>query len=138
MSCKANKGRPIEAAGNLGSEVNFLFLFENSKQAKIYPIQTACANGFLSNSVKSELFDESWIAPTKITADNFYDLRSQKDPVRLVDICQASCLEHNKSGIVVKPGTVVAMMTGAGKFGMFLVKKLTPAAIQIDACHILL
>ena len=43
MKCKANKARPIAAAGDLGHEVNLLFLF-----------------------------GETWIAPAGITPENFY------------------------------------------------------------------
>ncbi|MEX2369210.1 MAG: hypothetical protein WD552_02360 [Candidatus Paceibacterota bacterium] len=136
MSCKANKGRSIENVKNLGREVNFLFLFDDSMQAMIYPIQTAHTSGLLGDSVKGELFDEAWIAPIKTTIEDFYDLRSQKDTVKLMEICQNSCLDQ-KSRIIVKPGMVVAMMTSAGKFGMFLIKELTPTSIRIDACHIL-
>lgn len=40
MKCKANKGRPIAAAGDLGHEANLLFLFGNPIQVQVCAVRT--------------------------------------------------------------------------------------------------
>ena len=97
----------------------------------------AQAFGLLGDGVVSKSFDETWIAPAGVTAEYFYELRSQKNVAVLVEICQNTCLKRETS-VMLEPGVVVAMMTDTGKYGMFLVRELTPISIQIDACHILL
>lgn len=137
MKCKANKSRPIAAAEELGHEVNLLFLFDSPIQAEVCAIKTACASGLLGHSVNTELFGETWIAPARITATEFYGLRSQKDVGVLVEICQVACADHVVS-IKLDPGIIIAMMTDGGKYGLFLVKEIASKSIKIDACHILL
>jgi len=137
MKCKANKARPIAAAGDLGHEVNLLFLFGSPIQAQVCAVRAAHASGLLGDSVNGELFGETWIAPAGITPENFYELRSRKDVVALVETCQATCSKREVS-ITLDPGALIAMMTDGGKYGLFFVKGLTPVSIQIDACHILL
>lgn len=137
MKCKANKNRPIAAAEVLGHEANLLFLFGNPNQVQVYAVKTAHASGLLGDSVNGESFGETWIAPAEITAEDFYALRSRKDVKTLVETCQVACSEHEVS-IAVEPGAIIAMMTGGGKYGLFLVKRLAQMSIQIDACHILL
>ena len=137
MKCKANKARPIAAAVDLGHEVNLLFLFGSPGpvQVQVCAVRTAQASGLLGDSV-SESFGETWIAPAGITAEDFYELRSRKDVVALVEVCQTA---HSKCEVIIALdlGAVIAIMTDGGKYGMFLVKRLTSTSIQIDACHIL-
>ena len=137
MKCKANKARLIAAAGDLGHEVNLLFLFGNPNQVQVCAVRAACASGLLGDSVNCESFGETWIAHARITTEYFYELRSQKDVVALVEVCQAACLKHEVS-IALNLGMVIAMITDGGKYGLFFVKRITPTSIQIDACHILL
>lgn len=137
MKCKANKDRPIVAAEDLGYEVNLLFLFGSQNQVQVCSVRAAHASSLLGNSVNGESFGKTWIAPAGITAEDFYELRSRKDVVALVETCQATCSKREVS-ITLNPGAVIAMMTDGGKYGLFFVKGLTPASIQIDACHILL
>ncbi|MBI4993555.1 hypothetical protein HZC33_01165 [Candidatus Wolfebacteria bacterium] len=137
MKCKANKDRPITAAEDLGQEANLLFLFGNQNQVQACAIRTAYISGLLGDSVNGESFGETWIAPARITAEDFYELRSRKDVTKLVEICQVACSERRAS-IALEPGVVIAMMTDCGKYGLFFVRRITPALIQIDACHILL
>lgn len=137
MKCKANKVRLVADAKSLGREANLLFLLESSTQAQVCSVREACTCGLLGDSVSKELFGETWIGHTVITAENFYEVRSQKDVTTLVKICRSACSKRETS-IVLSNGTVIAMMTDGGKYGMFLVKELTPSSILIDACHILL
>ncbi|MBI2087103.1 MAG: hypothetical protein HYT69_02980 [Candidatus Zambryskibacteria bacterium] len=139
MKCKANKARPITAAGDLGHETNLLFLFGSPIQVGICAVRTAHASGLLGNSISDESFGETRIASVEITAEDFYELRSRKDVAALVETCHAACSgKDRKVTLALDPGAVVAMMTDGGKYGLFFVKGLTPTSIQIDACHILL
>jgi hypothetical protein len=137
MKCKANKARSIAAARDLGYEANLLFLFGSPNQVQVCAVRAACTSGLLGDSVNVESFGETWIAPAGITADDFYELRSRKDVETLVKICRATCSKREVS-IALDPGMVITMITNGGKYGMFFVKRITPASIRIDACHILL
>lgn len=137
MKCKANKARPITAAEVLGREANLLFLFGSPTEVQACTIKTAHASGLLGNSINGESFGETWIAPAEIAAEDFYELRSQKDVTKLVEICRAVCSKRGIS-LALKPGEIVAMMTDGGKYGLFLVNGVTQTSIQIEACHILL
>ena len=137
MKCKANKERPIAAAKDLGYEVNLFFLF-GSPHVQVCSIRMAHAFGLLGDSVNSESFGETWIAPAGITVETFYELRSQKDVVMLAETCRAACFKSREVFITLDPGMVIAMMTDGGKYGLFFVKGFTPTSIQIDACHILM
>lgn len=137
MKCKANKSRPIGAAEDLGHEANLLFLFGNPNEVQVCAIKEAHHSGLLGDSVNGEVFGETWIAPAGITAEDFYKLCSQQDVAKLVEVCRAACSER-RGFIALDPGAVIAMMTDCGKYGLFFVKGLTQASIQIDACHILL
>ncbi|MFH1178225.1 MAG: hypothetical protein V1711_00660 [bacterium] len=137
MKCKANKDRPIIATEDLGHEVNLLFLLGNPNQVQVCAIRTAHVSGLLGDSINGKSFGETWIAPAGITVADFYELRSRKDVTKLVEICQAACSERGVSS-ALELGAIIAMMTDCGKYGLFLVKRLTPSLIQIDACHILL
>lgn len=137
LKCKSNKARTIPTVRELGREANLLFLFNDSSQAQVCAIREANNKGLLDNSLRNELFGETWMSSVKITANDFYNLRSRKDVPSLVKVCRIACSKHMTSTTVC-PETVIAMMTDAGKYGLFFVKRLTPTSIQIDACHILL
>ena len=137
MKCKSNKARAIKEVGDLGREANFLFLFDGPNQARILGIKEAQARGLLGSFAKGELFDESWVAPAGITAESFHKLYSNKNVSALVDTCKLACADRRVS-VTLKRGVVIAMMTSGGKYGLFLVNKLTSSSISVDACHILL
>ena len=137
MKCKANKARTIASAEYLGREANLLFRFDSVVRAHVYAIKTAHACGLLGDTINGELFGETWVSPAGIAPDHFYDIRSRKDVTVLVKVCKAVCSKHMVYADL-EPGIVIAMMTDSGKYGMFLVKELTPTSVNIDACHILL
>jgi hypothetical protein len=137
MDCKANKSRPIKVAAELGSEVNLLFLPNNGNNTKVCSVKSALTSGIFDSSVSAGLFGQTWIACAEITHQAFYELRSQKNGIKLVELCQTLCSKHEEI-IQLNQGTVVALMTDGGKHGLFIVKKLSASSIEIDACHILL
>lgn len=135
MKCKSNKDRMLASAAELGSECNLVFLLGDRQH--VCSIRTAHASGLLGDSVSGESFGETWIAVAGISPEDFYKLRSEKNVEALTSICHEACAKRETS-MALEPGLVVAMMTDVGKYGMFLVKELAPAGIEIDACHILL
>lgn len=42
------------------------------------------------------------------------------------------------SSVVLSSGLIMSVKTDSGKYGLILVKELTPSTCEIDACHILL
>jgi hypothetical protein len=137
LKCKSNKYWTIASAAHLGPEANLLFRFDSAARAQVCAIKTAHTLGLLGDSVNSDLFGETWVAAASITTEEFYALHSLEKIPTLVDICNAACAACEVSADL-KPGAVIAMMTDSGKYGMFLVRRLTPSSIHIDACHILL
>jgi len=136
MKCKSNKARSIVDAKILGCEANLLFLFSNPIHMQICSVKVAHTFGLLGDSINDESFGETWVAPTQITLEDFYEICAQKDVATLVELCQSACSEK-KASVTLESGMVVAIMTDGGKYGLFLIKELTPALIKIDACHIL-
>ena len=137
LKCKSNKFWTIASAAQLGSEANLLFRFDGTTHAQVCAIKTAHELGLLGESINGNLFGETWIASAKITAEEFYSLHSIEKIPTLVDICSAACTTCEVSADL-KPGSVIAMMTDKGKYGLFLVRRLTPVSVHIDACHILM
>jgi len=135
LDCKANKSRELAQAGELGREVHLHFEFDSMTPSRVSSIKTAQAEGLLARAdVK---FDDVWVAPADIAIEDFYALCARRDSARLADICKAACRKHEAS-TGVEPGITVAVMTSAGKYGLFLVNELTPMSVSIDACHVLL
>lgn len=132
MKCKANKAHEIEDAEALGNEANLIFEFGASPQVHGIKI-----SGLLGGSIDKELFDETWLARADLSAEAFYELRSRKDGAALADFCRSACSRHETS-VSLKQGAIIAMVTSAGKYGLFLVKELSSTSLEVEACHILL
>lgn len=135
MDCKANKARILAHAGELGREVHLWFHFHGTAHAQVRSVKSAQTSGLLDHA--NAEFDEVWVAPATIAIEDFYALCAQRNSVELAKICMASCLER-KTSIDLAPQMVVAVMTSAGKYGLFLVKEIAPTSVSIDACHVLL
>lgn len=135
MKCKASKSHEIDDVEVLGSEANLLFEFGDSPQ--VHGVKAAHLLGLLGSSANMELFDEAWVARADMSAEAFYELRSRKNGPALADFCRSACSEREAS-VSLELGMVVAVVTSGGKYGLFLVKELTPASMEVDACHILL
>jgi hypothetical protein len=133
MDCKANKARILAHAGELAREVHLHFEFDGSVRARVSSIKTAQAAGLLGH-VDAE-FDDVWVARADIAIEDFYALCARRDSAALVEISKAACQKREVSADIA-PGIIIAVMTSAGKYGLFLAKELTPTSISIDACHI--
>ncbi len=135
LDCKANKSRELAQAAKLSREVHLHFGFGGATPARVSSIKMIQAAGLLARAGAE--FDDVWVAPARIAIEDFYILCARRDSAKLVNICKASRPECGTS-MGVAPGVIVAVMTSAGKYGLFLVKELTPMSVSIDACHVLL
>jgi hypothetical protein len=136
MKCKSNKARLVCEAANLGSEINAFFQFKE-EYPRILSIKAADALGLLEEIVPRVVFNDTWFAPTSLTAEQFLKLRSGRKTEELLEVCQ-KVLVNRQVVTELHEDLVVALTTGDGKYGMFLVEEVTPSLIQIEACHILL
>ncbi len=134
LDCKANKSRVLAHAALLSREVHLHFAFEDAARAKVSSIKMAKDGGLLGN-ISTE-FDDVFVAPADIAIEDFYTVSARRDSGKLIEICQAACQQH-KTCAVVAPGMIVAVLTGGGKYGLFLVKGLASMSASIDAYHIL-
>lgn len=137
MKCKSSKSRPIKQLPDLGPEANIFFQFGDSNQVRAHSIKTAHAFGLLDSLAVENPFGETWLATAHITVEEFYEIHSCKDVETLVNACQEACFER-KVVVEMNEGSIVAIMTSGGKYGMFLVQEITSVSIQVVACHILL
>ncbi len=135
LDCKANKDRTLAHAGELGREVHLHFEFDGTTRARVSSIRAAKTDGLLGH-VKVE-FDDVWIAPANIAIEDFYILCALRNSMKLADICKTAC-KNRELSTDMAPGMIVAVITNAGKYGLFLVKELTPISVSVDACHVLL
>jgi len=135
MDCKANKARTLAHASELGQEVHLHFGFDGVTSARVSSIKAAQTAGLLGHTGTE--FDDIWVAPAPTAIEDFYVLCARRDSAKLSDICKLACRERAVSMRVV-PGDVVAVMTSAGKYGLFLIKEQSPMSVSVDACHVLL
>lgn len=138
LDCKANKARELASAGVLGHEVHLYFELGGSlggkAPARVSSMKAARTTG-LSIPASVE-FDDVWVAPAGVAIEDFYTICAKRDSAKLVDVCKTAC-ETRKTSIVLSQGLIVAVMTGAHKYGLFLVKEIAPTSVSIDGCHIL-
>ncbi|MBI2356422.1 MAG: hypothetical protein HYV13_04435 [Candidatus Doudnabacteria bacterium] len=132
FKCKANKSRPLEEAVLIDHEIDLVFSFGSEVHA-------------CSPSVTVDLLDDvvnvglshTLIARAGMTEDRFHYLRQQKNGDLLAQVCRAMTTRGGEV-VTLSPGTILAVRTESGKYGLFLVKEVTPSAVKVDACHILL
>ena len=133
LDCKANKGRPLAQAHQLGREVHLHFEFGDENQAGIASMKTINVVKQLGHA--HDMFDNVYVAPTSVAIEDFYILCAQRDTNRLVEICTLACAGR-ETCMEVCSNSVVAVVTSAGKYGLILVKELSPTSINIEACHV--
>lgn len=135
--CKSNKARALATVPVLGQEANLLFRLNGVNPTQVCSMPRAHELGLFVESVEKELFCETWVAHAPIGAMEFHALHSLDKLQGMVNMCTEAC-SGRQSHVNIKPGSVVAMMTDTGKYGMFLVKRLTRELVLVDAFHILL
>lgn len=134
LDCKANKSRTLAQATDLGHEVHLRFEFDDAACAGVSSIKSAQSAGLLGPAYVQ--FDDVWVAPSGVAIEDFYNICARRDSEKLMDTCKAACHEHKESTSLAR-GAVIAVMTSAGKYGLFLVKDITPTSVSVDACHVL-
>lgn len=136
MDCKANKSRTITTdVRHIVQELDLTFVFGNEVILSS-PNSTPSAELLGSVIADPEELTQSEIRVATVTEDAFYDCYYGKKESFLVDIHRTS--GASKSSVVLSSGLVLSVKTDSGKYGLILVKDLTPSACEIDACHILL
>ena len=136
MDCKANKSRPIMDIASYSHEHDLTFLFAGS--VSVCSPNAAPSIRLLDNLIATDKINQtSIIARPDITKDAFEALRQKKD----VDALAATCryiMPRNSAAVALSTETIFAVITKSGKYGLFMVKELTPTSLRIDAAHVLL
>jgi len=136
LKCKSQKGRPLTTdVGYIVQELNLTFIF-GDKVILCSP-DSALSVELLRNIITDpQKLNQSEIRVATITEDTFYDCYYEKDESILIDIHRGS--GASKSNVVLSSGLILSVKTSSGKYGLILIKELTPSTCKIDACHILL
>lgn len=136
MKCKANKSRPLTMdVGHIVQELDLTFVFGN-EVILCSPNSTPSVELLRSVMVDPQELNHSEIRAATITEDTFYDCYHGKKESFLVDIHRTSGV--SESSVVLSSGLILSVKTDLGKYGLILIKELTPSTCEIDACHILL
>lgn len=136
LKCKANKSRPVEGAEEFPREHDLTFLFGNG--VCVCSPNAAPSMELCDAVADRDGLNKTQIAPANITEDAFYELRRQKNGPALAELCRAAVVGHQQAITELGLGTIIAIVTGTGKYGLFCVKEATSSALKVDACHILL
>jgi len=137
ISCKSNKNRMTTEITNLGDNANLLFLFDASRGVTVFSVREASDWGILNDSLQLTIRTDTLITETKISVEEFNNIREKRDTKMLVEICKA-VPQKATTFISMKPNLVISVITSDGKYGLFLVKEVSKSSIKIDACHVLL
>jgi hypothetical protein len=136
MKCRANKGRQITDDENYAHEHDLTFIFGNGAIGVCSP-DSAPSIALLKDITLSQPLNRTWITIASLDGDVFRSLRQQKNGHALARACRASA-STSFAGISLCPGMILDVLTQSGKYGLLLVKELTPTSVSVDACHILL
>jgi hypothetical protein len=135
MKCKANKNRPVEQLPVLGSEANVLFQFDGFNQARACSVETAKLQGLIDPRVNWQSWVETHLGLPNISTREFERICSQKDVDRLVTTCMEVCSKEEKF-LDLAEGSIVAVATSDGKYGLFLLEEISSESILIAAGHV--
>ena len=135
LHCKSSKGYSVNDIVKLGVEANFIFSFNESITFR--SVGATKTLDLPNDFSKDKSHINTYVSLAGITAKDFYEIRSRMQVSDMIKICQKSCSDLD-SIVTITPESVVAFMTESGKYGLFLVKEVTPELVSIDACHILL
>ena len=136
MKCRANKCRSLTTdVKHIVQELDLTFVFGN--EVILCSPNSAPSVELLRNvMVAPEELNHSEIRAATVTEDIFYDCYYEKKESFLVDIHRTSGV--SESSVVLSSGLILSIKTDSGKYGLILVRELTPFTCEIDACHILL
>ena len=136
LKCKASKGRALVELAGLGSEANILFYFGEGC-VRATAIQVANKNGDLGHKFEGSHFGVTYIGKAQIGTEQFHEIRGAHDVNVLVSTCRDACSLNGVSGDF-QDGDVMAVITDAGKYGLFLIQEASCSSVMVNACHILL
>ena len=91
----------------------------------------------LGGLIATDELNKTSIGCADISEGAFYALRQKRDGQTLATVCQ-QMEPRNNSVVALSTGTIFAVITESGKYGLLLVTELTPTSLKIDAAHILL
>jgi hypothetical protein len=136
MKCRANKGRPITDVANYSQEHDLTFVFAGG--VSVCSPNAAPSIRLLGGLISADDLNETSItARADISQDAFYALRQRRNGGELAAVC-CQAEPRNKAVVALSAGTILAVITQSGKYGLLLVKELTPTSLRVDAAHILL
>lgn len=135
MKCRANKDRSLTDAEDYAHELDLTFVFGND--VRVCSPNAAPSIELLGALVSPGELNHTWITRAGITEDVFHQLRQQKDGHALAQVCRVA-IAQNDGVVRLSAGTILAVATESGKYGLLLVKEITPSSVEVDACHILL
>lgn len=136
MDCKANKSRSLTTdVGHIVQELDLTFVFGN-EVILCSPNSTPSVELLGSVMSDPQELNHSEIRVATVTEDTFYDCFYGKKGSFLVDIHRTSGV--SESSVVLSSGLILSVKTSSGKYGLILVKELTPSTYKVEACHILL
>jgi hypothetical protein len=136
MDCKANKHRPITDVADYAQEHDLTFVFASG--VSVCSPNAAPSIRLLGGLIAADEINETFIiARADISEGAFYALRQKKDGHALAEICR-QMVPRNNVTVTLSAGMIFAVITESGKYGLVLVKELTPTSVKIDAAHILL
>jgi len=135
MKCKANKSRPINDAEQNANEIDLTFVFGNG--VRVCSPKALLSLQLLDDRVVAGALNQTWISSAGISEQTFQQLRELKDGSALARVARVA-ISRNDQIVTLTPGTILAVTTESGKYGLFLVKEITESSVKVDACHILL
>lgn len=135
MKCKANKARPMTDAEDYVHELDLTFLFGNV--VRICSPNVRPSVRLLEDVVSADEFNQTSIVFAGITEDEFNQIRQKKIGATIAQVCRATVWNDDEV-LTLTPGAILAVTTESGKFGLILIKEVTPTSVRVDACHILL
>jgi hypothetical protein len=136
MKCRANKGRPITDVADYPGEHDLTFVFAGG--VSVCSPNAAPSIRLLGGLIAADDLKQTFItARADISEDAFAALRQRKNGQELAAVCRQT-EPRNNAVVALSVGTIFAVITESGKYGLFLVKELTPTSLKTDAAHILL
>src|SRR5262249_19524515 len=121
MKCKANKDRPLADVADYFQEHDLTFVFAGG--VSVCSPNAAPSMRLLGSLIAANLNQTFIAARADISEDAFYALRRRKNGQELAAVC-GQMEPRNYAVVALSVGTIFAVITGSGKYGLLLVKEL--------------
>jgi len=136
MKCKAQKNRSLDTETKyLEKEHDLTFIFGDDILL-CSPDSLDSVN--MMEKYRKELpkYNHTDIKICTMSKSDFYHCYTQKDKNLLVEIY--NIMTNYGSEVILSNDLILSIKTKSNKYGLILIKKITPTSCEIDACHILL